>query len=671
MDPILLVPRWPFDDGQSQYRLVWNGGDSRLPLFAEPDPNSKLLGEVSYKDGDEMETTADYTAVYQPTIFRTKRSLTVEGRIHGSRSRGEAGQAFSKKLPKGSSIAVWLYAGDGDCYLGVGGRIIVGECPDPANYVGDFDGPSIAFAMRPLQKIWWVQISTPVATGWVPLDDRVYVDLLPLSGGDTQLATDEAAVPEVVTPPDEPDPVDSSVSAEEQSREEDMFGEQPTPGAVAEREEDLFGGDTEPEPSVQAGGSQRDSLGDPMLSDEDIEQRLAGTEDRLAIGAFSFLELHYAAKAEGDYAQFPIRTPSLLDVYLDGRPSPRVRAYARARLITDFTIPPGTENDAGEPIPRAVVGLDQLWLKFDVARLAFITVGKQRIKWGTGRFWNPTDFLNPAQRNPLEVAIFDSRLGVTQAKIHVPIESLGWNFYAIGLLDGARTPEDVGGALRAEILHGLTELTLSAFAQRDEPLSFGADISTGVWLFDLRAELGLLYDDPRPYYVGAFDLPESLPDEVIREGQLIPQIVLGGDLQIPYRRGDLLVLGGEYFYNDAGYGDASLYPWLVNNNRFVPFYAGRRYAGAYLGLAGPGSWDDTMFTATGLANLSDASFIARLDVTQTVLTDLRWNLFGNYHFGENGEFNYGLDIEPNIFLPDGVQVVPPLFEIGAGLQLNL
>ena len=56
-------------------------------------------------------------------------------------------------------------------------------------------------------------------------------------------------------------------------------------------------------------------------------------------------------------------------------------------------------------------------------------MGLQRIKWGSGRFWNPTDFLNQQRKDPLD--FFDKRLGVAMLKLHLPLEAQGWNIYGI------------------------------------------------------------------------------------------------------------------------------------------------------------------------------------------------------------------------------------------------
>ncbi len=64
-----------------------------------------------------------------------------------------------------------------------------------------------------------------------------------------------------------------------------------------------------------------------------------------------------------------------------------------------------------------------MWLNFDILHTAFVTAGKQHVRWGTARFWAPTDYLHLQPRNPL--LPFDARTGTTMLKVEVPWEELG------------------------------------------------------------------------------------------------------------------------------------------------------------------------------------------------------------------------------------------------------
>ena len=97
-----------------------------------------------------------------------------------------------------------------------------------------------------------------------------------------------------------------------------------------------------------------------------------------------------------------------------------VRGFALGRMFWDPTINPGQAGPYGIAASGGPsVVLDQLWLSFDVAHTLFVTAGRQHAKWGTGHFWNPTDYLHPVRRDPL--ALFDSRTGAFSRPRSEPI----------------------------------------------------------------------------------------------------------------------------------------------------------------------------------------------------------------------------------------------------------
>jgi len=210
------------------------------------------------------------------------------------------------------------------------------------------------------------------------------------------------------------------------------------------------------------------------------------------------------------FEQGAFSAPFLLDAYLDGRPTDRLRAYAQGRLQYDPTRLAGAaaSSTAAQPTGQtSLVGLtpstpsnpsvllDQLWLRFDLARVAYFTIGRQKVRWGVSRIWYPTDFLNAQPRDALNP--FDVRLGVNMVKVHVPVESLGWNFYAYGLLDAVNvtssgvTLEQLGGAVRAEFVLGPAELGLGGVWQQGRRPRYGVDLSTALGPVDVYAEVAL------------------------------------------------------------------------------------------------------------------------------------------------------------------------------------
>ncbi|MDF1561844.1 MAG: hypothetical protein P1V51_02300 [Deltaproteobacteria bacterium] len=469
----------------------------------------------------------------------------------------------------------------------------------------------------------------------------------------------------------------------DEARDAEIFGEASAEAeADAEaREDEIFGdgdGDGAPEDAANDLGLA------PGLSDADIGVKLDEAEDPLAIGGRLYLRLDWTALEEGYPEDFSWSTPALMDLYLDARPNERLRAFVKGRLSHDFTARGDEVGLDGSPVAPTRVMLDQLWVKWDLSRTLFLTVGQQPLRWGSGRFWNPTDFLNKRFKDPL--AVFDERLGLPLVKLHLPLESLGWNLYAIADFDGARIPEDVTGAFRAEALFGTTELALSAAVGKDEPLRLGADVTTGLWVLDLRLETALLHGVKTPYFEGEFDLAGGrIPTLVDRSDDWIVRVTAGAELGINLNDEDALYLGVEYFYNGMGYEGAGLYPWLLaypylqaaqglsSPALFTPFYLGRHYASFYAALPAPGRWDDVSFTLSALSNLSDRSVVARLDFSVQLVTYLRLNAYFSQHLGQEGELRFGMEVPPLPVegLEQGFRVVPPLLDLGVGLTLTL
>ncbi len=452
-----------------------------------------------------------------------------------------------------------------------------------------------------------------------------------------------------------------------------------------EREASMFGGEAsedsndEPPPEsnlVETSGETEDR----------IAERLSDQEDTLAIGGTYFGRLQYSIFGEGSPESFPLSQPNILDLYLDGRPTDRLRLFTQGRLTFDPTVRPNERTRLGGTSERIEIALDQLWLKFDIARTLYVTLGRQHVRWGVGRFWFPNDFLRTQRRDP--VAIFDERTGADLLRFHLPIPSLNWNVYAVANLNGATSPEEVGGAVRSEFLFGQTEWSLSAAYRKDRPLRLGFDISTGVWRFDLRGAVSVARGVEQAFYRGTFE-PETLadpnplnwriPEEYSRENEWIPRALAGAEIGIPYGGDDTIFVGGEYFFNDFGYRDADLYPWLIFQDAFRPFYVGRHYGGLYAAMPSPGAWEEGSITASTLANLGDPSFLTRLDIRTTLWNRLQYYVFGSVTYGKRGELNLRVDLpsipaasgrDTPVDLSDGLTIPALRGNVGMGLQLD-
>jgi hypothetical protein len=403
-------------------------------------------------------------------------------------------------------------------------------------------------------------------------------------------------------------------------------------------------------------------------------------------------------------------SPSLLDVYLDARPNDRVRGFVLGRMVFDPTLPASasssesigavsaTGSTAGSPSLSSLftqptrgptVTLDQMWLRFDIAHTVFVTAGKQHVRWGTGHFWAPTDFLHLRPRNPLDV--FDARTGTTMLKLHLPVESRAWNFYGYLLTESnTSTPTlgSVAAATRAELVLGPAELGLGTVAQRSMKPKFAADLSFGIGDVDVYGELGLRsgneidrvrYDSTAAAGAamdGDFTQAVDALYPVYRSRGYKPQAVAGASYSRKYNDNDTFTVGGEYFYNALGYSSPTAYPGLVLphsvslNDSANFFYLGRQYAALYVSFPAPYSFDNHTFTLSTLGNLSDRSFITRFDYSLIALTHMRFEAFVSARYGnENGEFRFG--VQHLMLGGQDFSRAPALMDFGLALRIAI
>jgi hypothetical protein len=480
--------------------------------------------------------------------------------------------------------------------------------------------------------------------------------------------------------------------------------------------------------ATEATGTERDRsvLGNTGGEPQHLSDYQA-PENPLQIGGQIYLRAQ-STGYQGDYPdKWTLTAPSLVDAYFDARPNPRVRAFIQGRMSYNSTAPPaGGSATSLNGLPTGGMGafaggsptgfttfsttrgptsiLDQMWIRADIAQRVFVTAGKQHVRWGTGRFWQPTDYLHPLKRNPLDV--FDARPGTSMLKLHLPWEERAWNFYAFGVVEdpnaASNTLRTVSGGARAEIVIAGAEIGLDALVKRDTKPRFGIDFSTGIWDFDVYADVGIrsgqdfqtpaatnstgtqMCTDPvtgQPMTIN----PLSSQYELQTLSGVKTQAVGGINWSHRYNDNDMFVLGGEYFYNQPGVADAHLYPGLLFNTSNTPmlnfFYIGRHYAALFASFPAPYSWNYTTFTLSTLGNLSDKSFVSRVDYSVTLLTHLTLEAFVGVHYGNRqGEFRAGFEIPAQTVLAaDGMScqyypatsLSPLLLDVGVALRMKI
>lgn len=408
--------------------------------------------------------------------------------------------------------------------------------------------------------------------------------------------------------------------------------------AQDQRDEDIFGG-SEPAPAAAA----------------DPQSRAQGLEDTLQIGGRLEIRSNTGQEEQQKLPAASFTQLKTADIYFDARPNKDMRIFLRQRFEERTPATPSAAVGGGSNEPNAACTncieskIDELWFKWDLNDQVFFTYGKQHLKWGSSRFWNPTDFTALEVRDPF--ALFDRRLGTELLKVHVPQEKSGNNHYAIVQFDRARRNDDFLLALRSELTVGSSaEFALSAQTGRSHPQRIGADISSALGPFDVNLEAATSKRQQRQFFEGTID-PEAaqLPVAFEDQGRWFNQASGGLRQTIKYSAEDNFSWGLEYFWNELGYEQRELELYSLVLSQSQPLYAGRRYAGAYLLLPTPGSWNETSFFANAIGNLSDKTYVGRVTATWEIVDAATLEVFASRCFGEYGELCFKVPESYKVF----------------------
>lgn len=202
----------------------------------------------------------------------------------------------------------------------------------------------------------------------------------------------------------------------------------------------------------------------------------------------------------------------------------------------------GTQGDETDWVVRQ--GYAQYWWGEKVG----LRLGKQRIAWGSGFAWNPTNRLEPP-KNALNTTL--EQEGALAARLDWA--PAAWaSLVLVGATTDA-TPRDLevaageaprrdSVALRARFLVKDTDLAVAASGGKNQRTLFGLDVGRDLGWAAVHAEAAL--------HEGAEMLPR-------RDDTLFFRVVAGA-----LRTSGENAFALEYFYNGEGYSDAGTSLWL-------------------------------------------------------------------------------------------------------------
>lgn len=459
--------------------------------------------------------------------------------------------------------------------------------------------------------------------------------------------------------------------------------------AQVRSEADLFGGpetgDKKPEPVQPNADKEKDAAPTPTDAPKKsaILNAVADSAlvDTMQIGGRLELRANASKVDDQRFQESPYTQNKTADIYFDTRPNQDTRAFLRLRFqednrtgrrsestTTTTTTGDGTGTDTvattteQKEQPSITSSIDELWFKWDINESVFVTAGKQHVKWGRGRFWNPTDFTALEPKDPF--ALFDRRLGQEMIKLHLPFEKEGHNLYAIVQFDDTERNDDVGFILRGEFAIGESgETAVSVQSKRGRPLRLGVDFGMGFANFDVNLESAWLTRNAGPRFVGDLDLQQAVyPSRFYDDKKVYNQSVANIEYVWMYSDNDNMTLGLEGFWNEMGYDSRLLEFYSLIQNESKVLYAGKQYVASYARLSAPGTWDDTTFILNAMQNISDKTALIRLTSTYMFYEQITLEAYVSRCLGEYGELCFKV---PDAII-QGIATLPPALQSAIG-----
>jgi hypothetical protein len=297
--------------------------------------------------------------------------------------------------------------------------------------------------------------------------------------------------------------------------------------------------------------------------------------------------------------------------------------------------------------------VDELYSDLSFGDLLYLRLGKQRLKWGVGYVFNPSDPVNPPKDPTAMRAV---REGVTALKLELITRTV--SLMSFGVLYDAVGQTGVGSKVSTSAVPG-TDLSLSGYWSRSES-----------WTGALNASFAPFYDVPgwdtiQVWFEGSLygkgryaSFVQGInPGAVVlgTPGGIQSNLLFGASAQVPEIRTTVLV---EYYHLSEGLSRGDLgavyqalrSPNLLVLNESQGWYAELarrpgRQSPDYLFVSltqptvtdnGDPVLDKIGLTATCLLSLTDLSFFASGGITTTFVKDSSVDLTVDWAHGGNG-----------------------------------
>jgi hypothetical protein len=277
--------------------------------------------------------------------------------------------------------------------------------------------------------------------------------------------------------------------------------------------------------------------------------------------------------------------------------------------------------------------INQAYINLQLGNNSLLRAGRQKITWGTGLAWNPTNYIG-ADKNRAD-------LTTTYPGVDVIDYEVAWgNTSGVLLLKPSLLGRlnDWGRAAKLAFQAFHSDFSISAYQQGDAN-AYGADFATTVGNFTVYTELA--EKTGRMFYINSSSSLVYRP---------VDQHYLHGVIGAIGNCGDNWVVQLEYYYNQEGWDNAeaqNYYAYLSGHSapsEIANFFADERRNYLFTMIRKGEILEDLTLTTSVLWNIDDQSFFISpmLDyqLSQNVMLTLMMYYYGGSAASEFGSQSY-------------------------------
>ncbi|MBP7095819.1 MAG: hypothetical protein KBC36_06985 [Spirochaetia bacterium] len=321
----------------------------------------------------------------------------------------------------------------------------------------------------------------------------------------------------------------------------------------------------------------------------------------------------------------------------------------------DLAYPFALDSSGGPSVPN--ISIYALYSNFSWDDALFFSFGKQPLRLGVGRFFQPADDL--VSLSEIDVsdpeAEREGPLAFT-ALWPIPRTLSSVAFWTV-FPKGAEKPEDMMYAAKAKHFFGDTELALVAAYKYDAPPSAFLMLNSGLWDLNVFGEAQLKYGSERTFLEPrAVAFPGLEFEAVEYPDRFFATATLGASY---LNQESNLTVMAQYLWNGEAQTEATVAEAFAHYRAQTTFVElgtfpdeslfaldslrwSRHYAAASVSLGELFGAEDLSASITAMANLSDLSGFALPQLSYRFFDYLSASLSARFTFGEEGdEFTMG------------------------------